>query len=307
MTAGPLEFAQEYLARGWSPIPMKPGVKEPAVKFKHLAEQDFALPGIPRAEYLLHTSGAGVGILLRPSRLLCIDCDSTEAVAEAIRNTDEPCNNVVLSSKGAHMYYRRPDDCPPLRTVHRGASGKIDIMADGYMMAPPSLHPSGHRYQWLAWGPLQDAPAWAVGFLQAIRARSIAGTSLDPQAVSGAFPNTPEECQLLHSAIMCRDPRVAALLSVPRHHQHAGQVDRSHMVWLTLNTLIRLLGSDVGPSNKARDQLKNTMGDLPDETIAKVVWFGTLGSDLVGDKPRERGWQWFCDEIARARLEIFAR
>lgn len=301
------EEACRYLARGWAAIPMKPALKEPAVKFKHLAEQDGAPQAIPRAEYLLHTPGAGVGILLRPSRLLCIDCDSKDAVAEAIRNTPEPCNNVVLSTKGCHMYYRRPDGCPPLRTVHRGASQRIDIMADGYMMAPPSTHPSGHKYQWLAQGPLQDAPEWACGFLLAIRERSIAGTQLDPHAVSGAFPNTAEEAELLRQAIQCRDPRVAALLSVPRAAQKATTIDRSHVLWLTMNTLIRLLGSDVGPSNRARDQLKNTIGDLTDESIAKVVWFGTLGSDLVGDKPRERGWQWFCDEISRARLELFAR
>lgn len=301
------ELACAYLARGWAPIPMKPGVKEPAVKFKHLAESDVPMQAIPRAEYLVHTPNAGVGILLRPSGLLCIDCDSREAVSEAIRNTDVPCNNIVLSTKGCHMYYRRPENCPPLRTVHRGASQKIDIMADGYMMAPPSIHPSGHRYEWLVQGPLQDAPAWAVGFLQAIRERSIAGTTLDAQSVAGAFPSTREEAELLRQAIMCRDPRVAAILSTPPAPGAQQKVDRSNLLWLTMNTLIRLLGSDVGPSNKARDQLKNTIGELSDETIAKVVWFGTLGSDLVGDKPRERGWQWFCDEIARARLELFAR
>ena len=302
----PHQHALAYMARGWLAIPMKPGTKEPAVKFRDLQNQDFVVSHIPREGYFLEQPGAGVGILLRPSKLLCIDCDSHAAVAEAIRNTAEPCNNIVLSTKGAHMYYRRPEHCPPLRTVKRGASQAIDIMADGYMVAPPSVHPSGHRYEWLAQGELQDAPEWAVGLLAAIRERSIANTLLDPTGVANAFPNTRAEAELLRSAIMCRDARVAAWLSTPREQQ-TGVADRSHLVWLVLNTLIRLLGSDIGPSNRARDQLKNTIGDLTDESIAKVVWFGTLGSDLVGDKPRERGWQWFCDEIARARLEMFAR
>ena len=300
----PHQAALAYMARGWLAIPMKPGTKEPAVKFKDLQAQDFVVPHIPREPYFLEQPGAGVGVLLRPSHLLVVDCDSAAAVAEAVRNTPEPCNNVVLSTKGAHLYYRRPEHCPPLRTVKRGASQAIDIMADGYMVAPPSVHPSGHRYQWLSQGELQEAPDWAVGLLAAIRERSIAGVLLDPSGVANAFPVTREEAELLRSAIFAVNPNVAAWLSLPER-KNTVVADRSHLLWLTLNTLIRL-GSSTGHSNDARMQLKNTIGWLTDETIAKVVWFGTLGSDLVGDKPRERGWQWFCDEISRSRLEIFA-
>lgn len=302
MSTSPRDAAAGYLARGWQTIPMKAGTKEPAVKFKQLAALD--APSHDFDWFWGHNTQAGVGVLLRPSGLLVVDCDSREAVVEAMGNTPEPCNNIVLSTKGAHFYYRRPAGVPPLRTVRRGSSGKIDVLADGYMVVPPSVHPSGHRYEWLATGPLQDAPDWACGLLAAIRERSIGQTHIDPQAVVGAFPATAAEAELLRQAIMCRDPRVAALLSTPSPHQYG---DRSHRLWLTINTLIRLLGTDIGPSNRAREQLKNTIGDLTDESIAKVIWFGTLGSDQVGDKPRERGWQWFCDEIARARCEIVAK
>lgn len=303
----PHEAATEYVAHGWLPIPLHPGEKRPAVKFAHLAEQDVALaPGV-FLPYWQSVPGAGVAVLMRPSGLLVVDCDSMDAVREAISNTPEPCNNVVESRQGVHLYYRRPADCPPLRTVRRGASGKIDILADGYMVAPPSVHPSGHRYKWLRQGPLQDAPAWAVGMLSAIRARSIAHTRLDPESVAGAFPRTAEEAAMLRNAIRCRDSRVAAYLTDPAIRAMGAKVDRSAILWLTMNTLIRLLGSDIGPTCPDRERLKNIIGDLTDESIAKVVWFGTLGSELVGEKPRQRGWQWFCDEIARARLEIVAR
>lgn len=302
MILSPREAAASYLARGWQAIPVKQGTKEPAVKFKQLATADY--PSHNFDWFWQHQTQAGVAILMRPSGLLVVDCDSRGAVLEAIRNTPEPCNNIVLSTKGAHFYYRRPADTPPLRTVKRGASQAIDILADGYMVAPPSVHPSGHRYEWAATGPLQDAPDWACGLLAAIRERSIGQTHIDPHAVAGAFPASPQEAEDLRLAIMCRDARVAALLSTPTAGTYG---DRSHRLWLTINTMIRLLGSDIGPTNHARDRLKNTIGDLSDESIAKVIWFGTLGSDQVGDKPRERGWQWFCDEIARARCEIVAK
>jgi len=299
------EMVHSYTELGWLPIPLVPGTKKPAVKFKHLTDSDCALPIPGIAGQWKYNPSFGCAVLLRPSGLLVVDCDSKDAVMEAMANTPEPCNNVVLTTKGAHFYYRRPDGCPALRTVHRGASGKIDILANGYMVAPPSVHPSGTSYKWLRQGPLQDAPDWAIGLLSAIRERSIAGVLLDPSAVANAWPTSPEEVSTLRDAVACRDARVVALLTQPAFELGAVP-DRSTVLWLTMNTLIRL-GSNVGPSNAAHRRLKNTIGELSDESIAKVIWFGTLGSDFVGIKPRERGWQWFCDEIARARLEIVAR
>lgn len=301
----------DYLGRGWAPLPLARGTKDPLCKFKHMLEYDAPwqvpehhLNGL--LEPFAHRQDANVGILLRASGLVVVDCDSVAAVQEAIANTEEPCNNVVQSSKGAHFYYRRQQGCPPLRTVHRGSSQAIDILANGFAVAPPSVHKSGYQYRWVRQGELQDAPDWVVGMLSAIRERSIANTLLSPEAVKTAFPNTAAEALLLLKAIQCRDPRVAGVLNQPGTASQLSK-DRSYVVWLTINTLIRLLGSDVGPSCRERDQLKNTIGDLTDESIAKVIWFGVLGSDTVGEKPRQRGWQWFCDEIARARLEIVAR
>lgn len=300
-----------YLDRGWIPIPLSPGTKNPVVKFKHMLGYEAASQVLDE-----HIRGMlepwdinadfSVGILLKVSQLLVVDCDSLDAVKEAIANTPEPCNNVVQSTKGAHFYYRRPGHCPPLRTVHRGDCQQIDILANGFAVAPPSVHKSGKRYQWVRQGPLQDAPEWAIGMLSAIRERSIANTLIDPQAVLKAFPNTAQEALALIKAIQRRDARVAALLTT-KTPVGGATFDRSHALWLTINTMIRVLGSDIGPSCAEREWLKNTIGDLTDESIAKVIWYGTLGSDSVGEKPRQRGWQWFCDEIARARLEIVAR
>lgn len=300
-----------YLEMGWVPIPIAFGTKQPVIKFKHML--GYEAPSQIPAE-ALHSllepwnrdPDYNIGIMLKVSQLLLVDCDSLDAVKEAIAITDEPCNNVVQSTNGAHFYYRRPPDCPALRTVRRGDSGKIDVLANGFAVVPPSMHRSGRVYRWLMQGPLQDAPDWAVGMLSAIRERSIANTLIDPQAVQDAFPTTTQEALALLKSINCRDARVAALLSTPGTGKNLS-TDRSHAVWLTINTLIRLLGSDIGPTCKEREWLKNTIGDLSDESIAKVIWYGTLGSDWVGEKPRQRGWQWFCDEIARARLEIVAR
>lgn len=272
-----------YLERGLLPIPMHPGRKEPAYKWKHMVDlkppfgPQFNSPWVRDPRF-------GIGVLLKPSDLLVVDCDSEGAVAEAIGLASERCNNIVLSTHGCHMYYRRPEGCPPLRRVHVGACGKIDIMADGYMVAPPSVHPSGHRYVWLANGPLQLAPAWAVKLLSEVRERSIEHTCLNPEDVRHAFPNTEPELFAVQVALKAVNPKLYNILAGKEQ-----TTDRSRDLWLLTNTFMRLRMRK-GPGIPER---------LDDKSIAKLVWYGTLGS-----KPRERGWQWLCDDLARARLEL---
>jgi len=213
--------------------------------------------------------GLGVGILLKPSGLLVVDCDSQAAVEEAIENTPERCRNVVMSRQGCHMYYQRPEGCKALRAIKRGVSGKIDILAAGLMVAPPSVHHSGHLYQWASWGELQEAPDWAAGMLAALTERSIAKIIMDPADVLGAR-KVEDDWPSVRAAY----PKVWHLLSGKE-----APTDRSTALWLCVNTLIRL-GYD-------------------DAAIARVIWFGPMGA-----KPHEKGWAWFCDEIARARCEL---
>lgn len=276
---------QNYLAQGWLPIPLVPAVKppRPTVRWKQLVDlrapftEAFLQPWVmdPRL---------GCALLLEPSQLLVIDCDSPEAVAEAIGLTGERCNNVVITNKGAHFYYCKPESCPAGRRIQCGYTQKIDVLSAGITVAPPSMHPNGHRYHWLCQGPLQDAPAWAVKYLADVRQRSIESAGVTPEDALLAFPNTSEDLFALQIALKAVNPYLYNILAgkeLPK--------DRSRAIWLLLNTLIRL----------RMRKAKNMPEKLDDKSIAKVVWYGTLG-----EKPRERGWKWLCDEIARARLEL---
>ena len=274
---------REYLLEGLLPIPLRVGEKVPAVKWKHLQElrapftEAFLSPWVTCPAY-------GCAILMKPSGIVAIDCDSEAAVREAIGLTPEPCNNVVLSRKGAHFYYRLPAGTPAHRRIQCGASKKIDIMADGYMAVPPSVHPSGHRYEWIRRGPWQDLPAWACELLREVKERSITALGITPEQALTAFPNTDADMAALQIALKAVNPLLYKYLAgkeIPP--------DRSRALWLLTNTLIRLRlrKSDTVPEK------------LSDESIAKIVWYGTLG-----EKPRQRGWNWLCDEIARARLEL---
>ncbi len=68
--------------------------------------------------------------------------------------------------KGCHYYFRAP--AGELIRNSAGNLGKgLDIRGEGgYVVAPPSLHPSGRLYQWLApEQPLADAPVWLLAKL----------------------------------------------------------------------------------------------------------------------------------------------
>lgn len=276
---------RDYLAQGWLPIPLVPATKppRPTVRWKQLVDlrapftEAFVQPWVM-------DSNLDCALLLEPSGLLVIDCDSPEAVAEAMSLTPVPCQNIVLTSKGAHFYYAKPDTCPAGRRIQCGYTGKIDVLSAGITVAPPSRHPNGHRYQWVKRGALQAAPEWAVKLLAEVRQRSIESAGVTPEEALMAFPNTSNDLSALQIALKAVNPKLYKIL--------AGELpsaDRSRDIWLLMNTLIRL-------------RLRKAPGipeKLDDKSIAKVVWYGTLG-----EKPRERGWRWLCDEIARARLEI---
>lgn len=278
-----LNDVRSYIEYDWLPIPLRVGEKVPACKWMALQElrppftQAFSQPWATNPNF-------GVAILLRPSKLCVIDCDSEAAVAEAMRLCGERCNNIVLSRKGAHFYYRLPEGVPALRRIQCGNSKKIDIMADGYMAAPPSRHPSGHTYEWVQRGPLQDAPAWACTLLAEVKVRSITALGITPEDALGAWPHTEQDMFALQVALKAVNPLLYNYLA-----EKEKPLDRSKSLWLLTNTLIRL-----------RLRKSPTVPErLDDKSIAKIVWYGALG-----EKPRQRGWNWLCDEISRARLEL---
>jgi len=82
--------------------------------------------------------------------LVVVDIDGNEGfealgkerVAD-LKNASVPC---VKTGRGFHYYFRSPT---PLKTKP-GFANKVDIKGDGgYVVAPPSLHINGGRYEWI--------------------------------------------------------------------------------------------------------------------------------------------------------------
>jgi hypothetical protein len=112
---------------------------------------------------------ANIAIATGPaSGIFVLDIDSPEAETELQKIEAEhgllPPTVEVITGKGRHCYFRYPAD-----HIIRNSQGKIAAGIDsrgdgGYVLAPPSNHPSGRRYCWSvdSGAEFADAPAWLI-------------------------------------------------------------------------------------------------------------------------------------------------
>lgn len=146
-----LSCALAYIRLGWYVLPLLPGDKRPdstLVPRGHLdATND---PGVARQWW---AGGArGVGIALRASRLLAVDVDPRNGGMETMDGIEaqhgklESDVTAITGGGGLHIVYLNESEDQYPGTLGPG----IDLKADGYIAAEPSLHPSGKQYVWEA-------------------------------------------------------------------------------------------------------------------------------------------------------------
>lgn len=129
----------EYIKRGFSIIPVfnkKPMVDWKQYQEKSMSEFEF--------QTILQTCDpTGIAIITgKISNLTVIDVDTEEANSKL----KLPKTPTVKTSKGYHYYFRYTKE---LKTTTSKVKG-VDIRSDGgYVVVPPSIHKSGHKYTWL--------------------------------------------------------------------------------------------------------------------------------------------------------------
>ena len=174
MTASECERAAlDYLRRGWSVIPMRKRDKRPAIPW-----QDFQTACAGEREvrdWFRRWPDDNVGIVTGAvSGLVVLDVDPRHGGHESLRALEREHGplprtlEVVTGGGGRHVYFAHPG-----ATVHNrvAIAPGIDLRGDGgCVVAPPSVHPSGNRYQWLpGCGPgratLAALPRWLLQLL----------------------------------------------------------------------------------------------------------------------------------------------
>jgi hypothetical protein len=84
------------------------------------------------------------------SGLVVVDCDAMEDAAFWQEHYPSSPLVVATGGGGVHFYYAMPEGVE-IRNRAGVLGRKIDVRGEGgYATAPPSLHPSGKKYAWLA-------------------------------------------------------------------------------------------------------------------------------------------------------------
>jgi len=147
------EAIDDYMGRGWSIIPIRPGDKRPLVRWEEFQHRR---PGEAEAHGWFRTwPDAGIGVVTGAvSGLVVIDVDLRHGGDVALENLEREHGRVPTTVEcrtgggGRHLYFAHPGAL--IRNKVGLASG-VDLRGDGgYVVAPPSLHASGLRYTWVA-------------------------------------------------------------------------------------------------------------------------------------------------------------
>lgn len=160
------QAALDYAQRGWAVFPLQERSKEPAVAGAYKAATSNMATVLA---WWARWPDANIGLATgRVSGVWVIDLDGDEGRAsweQLAEEHPEVVDETLVAStgKGYHLYWRLPKDVPdPGRRI--GVRPGIDIIGgNGYLVAPPSVHPSGRTYEWLNPDAMPiEAPQWML-------------------------------------------------------------------------------------------------------------------------------------------------
>ena len=169
MTSRFLEAALRYAARGWPVFPLAPRSKIPLRGSRGFKDATTDTEVITK--WWREHPTANIGIATGPSSFVALDIDPRNGGLQTIdelqaRYGELPPTIVsVTGGGGRHHLFRCPDG---LRCSGEGGLGNgVERKAEGgYVVAPPSIHPSGQPYRW-DHGPdeqdLAPMPKWVAG------------------------------------------------------------------------------------------------------------------------------------------------
>lgn len=149
---GLADAAREYVALGLPVIALTG--KRPNGRFHpHGLNEPFTTPSADLLNAVTHASTTGVGIVV-PFPYIVVDIDGEEgAQAWMSAYGDIPDRWVAKTARGLHMWYACTEPCG-----NGKLADKLDLKGQGgYVVAPPSEHPDGPVYEWLA-EPSMDYP-----------------------------------------------------------------------------------------------------------------------------------------------------
>jgi len=143
--------ALQYLRRGWSVLPIRPRDKRPLLPWQPLQRTPPTEAQIQG--WFRRWPQANIGIVTGAiSGLVVIDIDPQHDGDESLTRLEREHGplphtvEAITGGGGRHLYFAHPGGQARNKA---GLAAGIDLRGDGgYVVAPPSIHPSGRAYIW---------------------------------------------------------------------------------------------------------------------------------------------------------------
>lgn len=153
-SSSPLSTALDYLKRGWSIVPQLPGAKHPCIRWKRYQDR---LPTEAEVRtWWTRWPDAGFALVIGPaSGLFVIDVDGTAAHEALVKHLGSvPDAPMAISGSHKpdryHLFFKHPDGLKTKATATPWHPQLEFRGQRGIVILAPSMHKSGHRYEWAA-------------------------------------------------------------------------------------------------------------------------------------------------------------
>lgn len=160
-----LEAALSYHGQGLSVIPLRPGAKIPPLGFRWKEWTRVTTTKAQIERWFADSGDSNIAIRCGEvsSNLVVLDVDPRADGDKSILGKQIPPTATVQTGGGGWHYYFRSAQQVKCRKVGPG----LDLKGDGgYVVAPPSRHPSGGTYEWIDGlgpeTPLAELPGWIL-------------------------------------------------------------------------------------------------------------------------------------------------
>lgn len=178
------QFARQYRDRGWSVIPIPIGSKIPTIKWKEYQTR-FATDD--ELHEWFGDNQANIAILTGSiSNLEVLDADGEEGLKQVLElGLVSPFT--VTTGQGLQLYFRYGGGINTWNSKdHQGLDSRGE---GGYVIAPPSIHPTGKPYRWThgVLPPVDRLPEWPT-ICKKAAAQILQSSSKESELLSAAIP-----------------------------------------------------------------------------------------------------------------------
>jgi len=168
MTVSLQVAARAYAESGWAVFPLRPRDKKPLAKTNGFYDATTDTKQVE--QWWAAKPACNIGIRTGEASNICvIDIDGEEGESEwraILGDNPEPGTLTnKTGSGGRHLIFQHPGT----KIGNQNLSAKINVRADGgYIVAPPSIHPSGKAYEWAnPDAKIEPLPDWLLDALNA--------------------------------------------------------------------------------------------------------------------------------------------